>query len=78
MPSLVRIKFYIRPPLSLVVLFSYAPPLILLGSVGRFSELFDKKNQQRTVAFTFFTALDPSEGDANLNNVSVFLVFKCG
>ena len=28
MPSPVRIKFYIQPLLSLVVLFSYAPPLI--------------------------------------------------
>ena len=35
--------------------------LSLLGSIGRIPELFDKKFEQRTVAFNFFTVLDPTE-----------------
>ena len=30
------------------------PRLSLLGSIGRIPELFDKKFEERTVAFTFF------------------------
>ena len=35
--------------------------LSLLGSIGGIPELFDKKFEKRTVAFSFFTALDPTE-----------------
>ena len=35
--------------------------LSLLGSSGRIPDLFDKKFEQRTVAFSFFMALDPTE-----------------
>ena len=34
---------------------------MLLGSIGRIPELLDKKFEQGTVDFSFFTALDPTE-----------------
>ena len=43
-----------------------------------FPNCWTKKINKEPSPLPFFTALDPSEGDANLNNVSVFLVFKCG